>query len=110
MGDGHDRRCGRGVEGGPAGDGPDALIAAYRRPRPRLAEGRTLAPLAHAMMDVSDGLLIDGWRMAAASGLALTIALDRVPLSTAYRSYAGDDVLPAATAGDDYQLLCALPP
>jgi thiamine-monophosphate kinase len=102
--------AGAGLKAAQRGDGPDALIAAYRRPRPRLAEGRTLAPLAHAMMDVSDGLLIDGWRMAAASGLALTIALDRVPLSTAYRSYAGDDVLAAATAGDDYQLLCALPP
>jgi thiamine-monophosphate kinase len=90
--------------------GPDALLAAYRRPRPRLAEGRLLGPKAHAMMDVSDGLLIDAWRMAAASGLALTIALDAVPLSSAYRAFAGDDPLAAATAGDDYQLLAALPP
>ena len=87
-----------------------ALVAAYRRPQPRLAEGRVLAPLVHAMMDVSDGLLIDAWRMAAASGLEVTVALDKVPLSEAYRSYAGDDPLRAATAGDDYQLLCALPP
>lgn len=101
--------AGAGLKVARDGAGPEALLAAYRRPRPRLAEGRTLAPLAHAMMDVSDGLLIDGWRMAAASGLALTIALDRIPLSPAYRSYAGDDVLAAATAGDDYQLLCALP-
>ena len=41
---------------------------------------------------------------------ASTIALDRVPLSAAYRAFAGDDPLRAATAGDDYQLLCALPP
>lgn len=91
------------------GAGPDALLAAYRRPRPRLAEGRILGPIAHAMMDVSDGLLIDAWRMAAASGLQVTIALDAVPLSAAYRAFAGDDPLAAATAGDDYQLLCALP-
>ena len=90
-------------------DGPDALLAAYRRPRPRLAEGRALAPIAHAMMDVSDGLLIDAWRMAVASGLEVTIALDAVPLSAAYRGYSGD-VLAAVTAGDDYQLLCALAP
>ncbi|HYZ48045.1 MAG TPA: thiamine-phosphate kinase, partial [Sphingomonas sp.] len=48
--------------------GPE--IEAYRRPRPRLVEGRALAPLVHAMMDVSDGLLIDAQRMAEASGVA----------------------------------------
>ena len=102
--------AGAGLAVAQAGTGPEALLAAYRRPRPRLVEGRVLAPIAHAMMDVSDGLLIDAWRMAAASGLAVTIALDRVPLSAAYRAFAGDDPLRAATAGDDYQLLCALPP
>lgn len=102
--------AGAGLAVARAGSGPEALLAAYRRPRPRLAEGRILAPIAHAMMDVSDGLLIDAWRMAVASGVAVTIALDAVPLSAAYRRYAGDDPLAAATAGDDYQLLCALPP
>jgi thiamine-monophosphate kinase len=80
-------------------DGPE--LAAYRRPQPRLAEGRLLAPVVHAMMDVSDGLLIDAARMAAASGLGVTIALDHVPLC--------GDPLSAVTAGDDYELLFALP-
>jgi thiamine-monophosphate kinase len=79
--------------------GPE--VEAYRRPRPRLAEGRALAPMVHAMMDVSDGLLIDAARMAEASGLALTIDLDAVP-------FAGD-LLVAVTAGDDYELLFAAP-
>jgi thiamine-monophosphate kinase len=93
-------------------EGPDELLAAYRRPMPRIGDGRALAPLVHAMMDVSDGLLIDGARMAEASGLALEIDLAAVPLSTAYRSFAGDDRearIAAATAGDDYQLLFAAP-
>ena len=93
-------------------EGPVELLAAYRRPTPRLVEGRTLAPLVHAMADVSDGLLIDAARMAAASGLAARIDLAAVPLSPAYRAFAGDDRaarLAAATAGDDYQLLFALP-
>ena len=92
--------------------GPAALLAAYRRPQPRLAEGRALAPIVHAMMDVSDGLLIDAARMAEASGLALTIDLAAVPLSPDYRAFAGDDRaarLAAATAGDDYQLLFTAP-
>jgi thiamine-monophosphate kinase len=94
-------------------DGPRELLAAYRRPQPRLTEGRALAPLVHAMMDVSDGLLIDAARMAAASGLAVTIELDTVPLSAAFRSFRGEDHearLAAATAGDDYQLLFAAAP
>ncbi|WP_066651695.1 MULTISPECIES: thiamine-phosphate kinase [Sphingomonas] len=93
--------------------GPAELLAAYRRPQPRLAEGQALAPHVHAMMDVSDGLLIDAQRMAAASGLAVTIGLAAIPLSASFRAFAGDDRaarLAAATAGDDYQLLFAAPP
>lgn len=90
-------------------DGPAALLAAYRRPRPRIDEGRLLGGHVHAMMDVSDGLLIDAWRMAAASGCAVTIDLTQVPLSADYRAFGGD-MLAAVTAGDDYQLLFAAAP
>ncbi|SFO01306.1 thiamine-phosphate kinase [Sphingomonas sp. OK281] len=89
-------------------EGPAELLAAYRRPQPRLADGRILAPHVHAMMDVSDGLLIDASRMAQASNLAVSIDLARIPLSDAYRTFSGDP-LAAATAGDDYQLLFAAP-
>jgi thiamine-monophosphate kinase len=92
--------------------GPASLLAAYRRPMPLLAEGRLLAPIAHAIMDVSDGLLLDAARMAAASRLAASIDLTAIPLSADYRAYAGDNRaarLAAATAGDDYALLFAAP-
>ncbi len=92
--------------------GPAALADRYRRPMPRLAEGRVLSRVAHAMMDVSDGLLIDAARMGAASGLAVEIDLAAVPLSVDYRAHRGDDRgarLAAATAGDDYELLFAMP-
>ncbi|KTT70111.1 thiamine-phosphate kinase [Sphingomonas endophytica] len=88
-----------------AGHGDARLLARYRRPTPRLAEGRALAPLVHAMMDVSDGLLIDAARMAAASDLAVAIDLDAVPLAPGVI-----DPLKAATAGDDYELLFAAAP
>lgn len=84
-------------------EGDPAWLDAYRRPVPRLAEGRLLARHAHAMADVSDGLLIDAARMAEASGLAVEIDLHAVPL-------AGDDRIAAVTAGDDYELLVAAPP
>ena len=92
--------------------GPRSLLARYRRPQPRLAEGRALAPVVHAMMDVSDGVLIDASRMAAVSGLAVTVELAALPLSPDQLAFAGagrDAYLAAATAGDDYELMFALP-
>lgn len=86
--------------------GPASLLGRYRRPTPRLAEGQALAPHVHAMMDVSDGLLIDAGRMAAASDLAVTIDLAAIPLSDDLKAF-GHDALTAATAGDDYELLFA---
>ena len=90
----------------PAATGP--LVEAYRRPQPLLAAGRTLAPHATAMMDVSDGLLLDASRLAAASNLAAHIDLATLPLSAAFIAARGDDRLFAATGGDDYALLIAL--
>jgi len=93
--------------------GPAALAARYRRPTPRLEAGQAIAPLASAMMDVSDGLLIDARRMAAASALGVQLELRDVPLSPDLVALVGDDRrvrTDAATAGDDYELLFAAPP
>lgn len=89
---------------------PQSLVTAYRRPQARIADGRALAQVAHAMMDVSDGLLIDSARMAVASGLAVRIDLAKVPLSADFTATFGNDqaaAISAATGGDDYQLLFA---
>jgi thiamine-monophosphate kinase len=88
------------------------LIDIYRRPIPQLVAGRALAPHAHAMMDISDGLLLDARRMAEASRCAITIDVDQLPLSSAFVAERGSGLearLFAATAGDDYALLAALP-
>jgi thiamine-monophosphate kinase len=88
------------------------LVDAYRRPVPLLAAGQALAPHARAMMDVSDGLLLDASRMAEASGCTAVIDLDSLPLSDDFIAALGDGRdarLFAATAGDDYALLAALP-
>lgn len=83
------------------------LLGRFRRPTPRLKLGAALGGVATAGMDVSDGLLIDAQRLAAASDVALEIDLDAVPLS---RPAAGlDDLLARVTAGDDYELLFSLP-
>ncbi|MBB6503548.1 thiamine-monophosphate kinase [Sphingomonas endophytica] len=96
--------AGAGLAIARAGTGDPELLARYRRPVPRLVEGRALAAQVNAMMDLSDGLLIDASRMAAASALAVTIDLAAVPLARGV-----SDPLAAATAGDDYELLFAAP-
>ncbi|MEH6757479.1 MAG: thiamine-phosphate kinase [Parasphingorhabdus sp.] len=90
-----------------------ALLRAYNRPQPRLDAGRALSSLVSAMMDVSDGLLLDASRIASASGVNLEIDLDRIPLSQSYKALFGDDEearMNAATGGDDYQLLLTASP
>lgn len=94
-----------------SGDVRATLIESYRRPTPSIELGRALAPLATAMSDISDGLLIDADRMARASGCAIRIDLAAMPLSAAFSSVYGDGErsrLAAATAGDDYRLLFAV--
>lgn len=94
----------------PRAHGP--LVDSYRRPVPLLGAGRALAGMAHAMMDISDGLLLDLSRLAQASGCGASIDLDALPLSAAYRARRGEGRegrLAAATGGDDYALLAALP-
>ncbi|PXA86090.1 thiamine-phosphate kinase [Nostoc sp. 3335mG] len=105
--------AGAGLAIAQGAEGPAELLAAYRRPVPLLAKGRLLAPHAHAMADVSDGLLIDTARIASASGLAVSIDLDAVPRSAALTAFAGGDRaarLAAVTAGDDYALICVASP
>jgi thiamine-monophosphate kinase len=72
----------------------------YRRGQALLAEGQLLAPKVSAMMDVSDGLLLDAQRLARASGV--TIALDRAAIPIAAAENRRSEAL---TWGEDYQLL-----
>lgn len=81
-----------------------AADLAYRRPRPLLVEGQSLAPLVTAMMDVSDGLLLDAFRMARASGVAFDLASESFPVADPARAHE------CVTWGDDYQLLFTADP
>ena len=78
--------------------------SAYRRPLPQLELGQDLAPHVSAMMDVSDGLLLDASRIARASGV--TLSFDSVPLSGLAPEGRLDE---AIRWGDDYVLLCTGP-
>jgi thiamine-monophosphate kinase len=85
---------------------PDGTLAArYRLPEPRLALGRALRGVAHACMDVSDGLLQDLSHLCRAGGLAAEVEAARVPVADA-----AAPIEALVTGGDDYELLFAAPP
>ena len=73
----------------------------YVRPPLRLAEGRMLARTAHALMDISDGLVVDAAHIARRSGVRCVLELERVPLA---EGATVDDV----DFGEDFELLAAV--
>ena len=89
----------------------EALVAAHRRPRPRLEVGEILiANDATSAMDLSDGLLGDLPKMLAASNVAADLEVSRLPVAAAVRA-----VFPAAwqelvtRGGEDFELLFTIP-
>jgi thiamine-monophosphate kinase len=93
---------------GETGDPDGYLAGRYRLPRPRLALGQAVAGIAHAGIDVSDGLVQDCGHLCRAGGVGAVIESASVPLSPAAR--AADRLALCLTGGDDYELLLAVPP
>lgn len=83
------------------------LMSTYLAPfvRPECAE--IVARYANASMDVSDGLVADARKMAAASGVAVKLAANDIPLSIPAQRWAfsGGDFRKLITGGDDYVVL-----
>lgn len=87
--------------------GFEELVERHRRPPVRVAEGRRLAPVAHAMIDLSDGIGRDAARIAERSGCRVVIEPESVPRAARIEEVAD---LPFWTMGEDYELLAALAP
>ena len=82
----------------------------FRLPTPRLALGERLRGHASACIDVSDGLLADAGKLAAASGTGVELAYQAVPLSAPLLAAVGEARAHelAFTGGDDYELCFAV--
>jgi len=82
----------------------DYLTARYRVPQPPVGFASRLRDVAHASVDISDGLIADLGHIAAASGVRIVVEGGQVPLSAPLKAFWGKDtLLRAVTAGDDYQ-------
>jgi thiamine-monophosphate kinase len=90
----------------------DYLVRRFEVPEPRTELGPLLSGIAHAMIDVSDGVLADLGHICETSEAAAIVELDKLPLSPAARVIVDSDpTLRArlAAAGDDYELLFTAP-
>ncbi|MBO0899913.1 thiamine-phosphate kinase [Cellulomonas sp. zg-ZUI199] len=99
-------------------DTDPGLVAAYRSPEPVLAAGPAAARAgATAMLDVSDGLLVDAGRLARASGVTLALdapgdafADDVARLAPAAALLGADPLDWVLAGGEDHGLLATFPP
>lgn len=89
---------------------PAACIAALQRPQPRVVLGLALHGLAHAVIDVSDGLLADLGHILQQSACAARLELSQFP-AAALRQGAPDALAQACLlgGGDDYELVFSVP-
>ena len=110
-----DAAAGLALEQGRLSVPPEArayLRERFLLPTPRMALGEQLRGFASACIDVSDGLLGDAGKLAAASQAGVEISFGEVPVSEPLVRAVGEEQARtlALTGGDDYELLFTVPP
>jgi thiamine-monophosphate kinase len=97
---------------GMAEDDAAFLEARLRRPQPRVAAGLALLGLAHAAIDLSDGLAGDLQHILDASRVGADVDIERLPASPALGRFAAGVARwrLQVCGGDDYELCLCLPP
>jgi thiamine-monophosphate kinase len=88
------------------------LIGRFQVPDPRVDLGCRLAGVAHAMIDISDGLIADLGHICETSCVAAVVELASLPLSSAAKVITDEEPgvrIAMAAGGDDYELLFTAP-
>ena len=90
----------------PNSDDVDYLLDRFKRPQARVNVGAALFSIAHAAIDLSDGLYTDLEKLLTASSVAGTLEVDDLPLSSQLGNLMEkEDALRFALGGgDDYEL------
>ncbi len=88
----------------------ESVLERLHTPLPRIALGLALLDIAHAAIDVSDGLVADLKHICERSGLAAAIEWPSIPLSPSLLSVGPEVRIACALAGgDDYELCFTAP-
>ncbi|MDQ7089572.1 MAG: thiamine-phosphate kinase [Methylococcales bacterium] len=93
-------------------ENPAHALQQFNQPLPCINDGLAIRDLAHACIDISDGVVADLGHILEKSNVGALIEFDKLPLSNDVKTYikkTGDWQLPLI-AGDDYQLCFTLPP
>lgn len=91
-------------------DAPAAMRERLHRPTPRIAAGLKLQGLAHACVDVSDGLLADLGHICTRSAVGAEVELSILPASLALAALDQESRWRhQASGGDDYELCFTAP-
>ena len=97
-----------------AGQKRSPFIRRHQHPQPQVEKGMRLARFAHAMIDISDGLLLDLSRLLRASAVGATIDYESLPVSAGFRRSCRRNGLAekelVLAGGEDYELLFAVSP
>ena len=88
------------------------VLRHLNQPEPRIATGKQLLGIAHAAIDISDGLAADLSHILEDSHTGAILYVDQLPLSSILeKSLAHNDAIALAlSAGDDYELCFTIPP
>jgi len=87
-----------------------ACLQRLHRPTPQLVLGQSLVGLAHAAIDISDGLLADLGHILDRYGVGAEIVLHDMPLDAAFGAFPHLIQRCALAGGDDYELCFTAPP
>ena len=97
-----------------AGQRNSPFIHRHLHPQPQVEKGLLLARFAHAMIDLSDGLLLDLSRLLQASASGAEIDYERLPVSAGFRRSCRQNGLAekelVLAGGEDYELLFTVSP